>query len=118
MEDYQIGRGPNWKTTKMEDDQNGERPKWKTTKIEDDQNGRRLKWKTTKMEDDKNEKQLRLKTTCIHRETDVTDLRFAGFLFQFSRGWRREGSVCINWIYILMNQSFQNQKSVLPKTKL
>ena len=32
------------------------------------------------MEDDKNEKQLKWKTTCIHREMDVTDLRFAGFL--------------------------------------
>ena len=32
------------------------------------------------MEDDKNEKQLKWKTTCIHRDTDVTYLRFAGFL--------------------------------------
>merc|ERR1712236_88888 len=34
MKDYQNGRQPKWKMTKMEDDQNGRRPKWKTTKWE------------------------------------------------------------------------------------
>ena len=53
----------------MEDDQNGRRPKWKTKRKEDDQNRSRIKQKTTKMEDDLYKK----------KETDVTDLSFAGF---------------------------------------
>ena len=46
MEDYQNGRRPKWKTTKIEDDQIGRRQKLKTTKMEDDQNGGGPKWKT------------------------------------------------------------------------
>ena len=43
IEDYQKGRRPKWKTTKMEDDQ-----------MEDNQNGRRPIWKMTKKEDGQN----------------------------------------------------------------